>query len=211
MGDLKLFGRRGWGSVLTEAQLAWYGLSYEFAEVGDLFTDQGAREALEVYNPLAQVPTLVLPDGQIMTESAAITLLLAEEAGSRDLVPAPGEPERARFLRWLIFITSNIYPTYTYADDPARFVPDASAQAGFAETVTDYAKRLYGVLNGEVTGPWFLGTRFSAMDIYVCTLTHWRPGQGWFREHAPALSSIAKATKALPELTEVWAANYPES
>jgi hypothetical protein len=31
-------------------------------------------------------------------------------------------PERAKFLRWLVFIVANIYPTFTYADDPSRFV-----------------------------------------------------------------------------------------
>ena len=31
----QLFGRKGWGSVLTEAQLAWYGLLFEVEEVDD--------------------------------------------------------------------------------------------------------------------------------------------------------------------------------
>ena len=53
---------------------------------------------------------------------AAITLLLADIAGNDSLVPAPGAPERGKFLRWLVFIVANIYPTFTYADDPSRFV-----------------------------------------------------------------------------------------
>ena len=209
MGDLKLFGRRGWGSVLTEAQLVWYDVRYAFHEVGDLFTDPSARRELEAFNPLAQVPTLVLPDGRVMTESAAITLWLADEARSTELVPEPDAPERPRFLRWLLFITSNIYPTYTYADDPARFVPDAAARQGFEDTVNEYARKLYTILDAEASGPWFLGDRFSALDIYVCTLTHWNPGRRWFRDHAARLFSIAEATTALPRLADVWADNYP--
>src|SRR5580693_8853507 len=96
----KLFARPGWGSALVEAQLAWYGLPYEIEEVDDLFKSAAAREAVRPANPLAQVPTLILPDGQVMTESAAITLHLADIAASADLVPAPGEAIRPAFLRW---------------------------------------------------------------------------------------------------------------
>jgi len=96
---MKLYGQPGWGSTLIEAQLGWYGAAFEFQKVGDLFKDREAAQALRALNPLAQVPTLVLEDGQVMTESAAITLHLADVYGMGDLVPMPGEEERAKFLR----------------------------------------------------------------------------------------------------------------
>ena len=210
MDKLTLFGRPGWGSVLAEAQLVWYGLPFEFQTVGDLFEDTDARRQVEAANPLGQIPTLVLPDGAVMTESAAITLWLADLAASAELVPRPDEPDRRAFLRWLVFITSNIYPTYTYADDPSRFVADAGARRGFAEAVRAYGEKLYGILEAEATGPWFLGRRFSALDIYVCTLTHWEPRRPWFDANAPKLVTIADAARALPRLAEVWARNFPE-
>ena len=98
----KLFARPGWGSVLVEAQLAWYGLPYEIEDLDDLFKSTEARERLRPVNPLAQVPTLMLPDGQVLTESAAITLHLADATQSADLVPGPGENARPAFLiSWL--------------------------------------------------------------------------------------------------------------
>jgi GST-like protein len=209
MNKLTLYGRPGWGSILTEAQLVWYGLPFTFHEVGDLFAEERARQELAKINPLAQIPTLVLPDGAVMTESAAITLWLADQTGSDELVPGPQAAERARFLRWLIFVTSNIYPTYTYGDDPSRFVAEEEAQGAFAEQVNDYAKKLYRLLNGEASGPWFLGQRFSALDLYVAVLSRWRPRRPWFEDNTPKLVAIAKATEALPRLTEVWARNFP--
>jgi GST-like protein len=200
LSPLKLFGRPGWGSALTEAQLVWYGIPFEFNEVGDLFSDPSARRELEKINPLGQIPALVLADGRVMTESASITLWLAEGCESTDLVPGPDAPERARFLRWLIFITSNIYPTYTYADDPARFVAGKAAREGFADAVNLYAKKLYLILDGEASGPWFLGDRFSALDIYIYTMTRWRPKRPWFDANAPTLAAIADATRAVPRL-----------
>ena len=205
---MRLYGELGWGSVLVEAQLVWYGFDYELERVGDLFESADARAKVAALNPVAQIPTLILDDGTVMTESAAITLYLADLAQSATLVPDAEEPQRAAFLRWLIFTVANIYPTYTYADDPARFVADPSARESFRQTVQDYAQHLYRILEQHASSPWFLGGRFSALDIYVCAMTRWRPRRPWFAEHAPRLTSIAVAADELPALKSVWAKNF---
>jgi GST-like protein len=207
----QLFGRKGWGSALTELQLGWYGLPYQLEEVDDLFEFEGARQRLARLNPVAQLPTLVLPDGTVMTESAAITLHLADITGSDELAPSAGDPTRPRFLRWLVFLVANIYPTFTYADDPARFVAGETAQAAFRESVDAYAKRLWGMMEDEAAGSWFLGERFSALDIYIAVMTRWRPRRPWFAEHRPRLSAIALAAEKQPKLAAVWARNFPEA
>lgn len=209
MAILKLYGEPGWGSAIVEAQLVWYDIPFEFRPVGDLFKNAEARAGLEKINPLAQVPTLVLPDGEVMTESAAITLWLAELTGEADLVPEAGAPERARFLRWLVFLVSTIYPTYTYADDPARFVPEAGARAGFFESVEAWRKKLYGIVEAEARAPWFLGERFSAIDLYIGVLSHWEPRRAWHEANAPKFLAIARAAQNLPRLADVWARNFP--
>ena len=147
-----LFARAGWGSVLVETQLAWYGLKYQTEAVGDLFKEPHARDQLLPANPIAQIPTLILPDGTVMTESAAITLLLADITGRTDLVPEPSAHERAQFLRWLVFIVTNIYPTFTYADDPARFVGGEIGRSTFRANVDAYAKRLWGISGSRGRG-----------------------------------------------------------
>ncbi len=209
MAKFRLFGEPGWGSVIVEAQLEWYGLDFEFERVGNLFESAEAREKLEAINPLAQVPTLEMPDGTVMTESAAITLLLADMTGDDSLVPAPGDAARAAFLRWLVFLVANVYPTYTYGDDPARFVPVDTAQKPFEDTVLAYARKLYEQLEDVAGAPWFLGERFSAIDIYVCAMTRWQPKRPWFAEHAPKLHAIAEATQDIEKLRPVWARNGP--
>lgn len=207
MAGLVLYGEPGWGSAIVEAQLVWYGLDYDFIRTGDLFAVPEARAGLQKLNKLAQVPTLVLADGTVMTESAAITLYLADVIGRDDLVPGPDHPARRGFLRWLVFIVANIYPTYTYADDPARFVPGAEAQLGFRVAVDEYAKSLYAQLEDAAAAPWFLGNRLSALDFYAAVLTQWRPGRDWFATHAPRLSAIASDVRALPALGQLWARN----
>jgi GST-like protein len=211
MGKTTLYGNPGWGSAIVEAQLEWLGLDYTFHATGNVFESAEARERLARVNPLAQVPTLVLEDGRVMTESAAITLYLADITHRHDLVPSPGSAERADFLRWLIFLVVNVYPTFTYGDEPARFVPDTAARDGFRAAVDAYAQRLYCLLEAAARGPWFLGERFSALDIYVAVMTRWRPRRAWFAEHAPRLHEIATRVDAMPELGAVWTRNFPKT
>lgn len=189
-----LFGKRGWGSDIVEAQLAWYGLPYVLEDSGDLLRDAAARARLQAVNPLAQTPTLVLPGGRIMTESAAITLHLADLTGRDDLVPGPQAPERAAFLRWLVFLVANIYPTFTYADIPDRFAPPEAAPQ-FRANVDAYAARLWGQMEEEAGAPWFLGARFSALDIFLAVMTRWRPQRPWFTAERPRLAAIAAAAE----------------
>ena len=196
--------------MLIEAQLAWYGLAFETIDAGDLFASPEARERLGALNPVAQVPTLILPDGAVMTESAAITLHLADATGRADLVPAPGEAVRPPFLRWLIFLVANIYPTFTFADEPARFVPLAEAREAYRSTVDAHAQRLWRMVDDVAREPWFLGARFSALDIYICAMTRWRPQRPWFAANAPKLSAIALAADRLPKLAAVWRRNFPD-
>ncbi|TGY88240.1 glutathione S-transferase [Marinicauda algicola] len=205
---LTLYGERGWGSAIVEAQLEWYGLPYRFEPVGDLFRDAAARRRLEAVNPLGQVPALQIGT-RVMTESAAITLHLAERVNSDGLVPGPDTPERADFLRWLVFIVANIYPTYTYGDDPARFVDLEEARKPFRARTDAYAKRLYTVLDSAAGSPFFLGRRMSAIDIYIAVMTHWRPGRAWFETETVRLAGIARRIGEDARLGPVIARNFP--
>ncbi|MCR8724246.1 glutathione S-transferase family protein [Frigidibacter sp. ROC022] len=207
----RLYQLPGWGSAIPEAQLAFYGLGYELIETGNVTDPASSVAAIREVNPLGQLPVLDLPDGTRMTETAAMTLHLADLAGSEALVPGPKAPERADFLRWLIFIVANIYPCFTFAEVPTRYVSDAEA-GDYRERVTEREKHLWRVL-GEAAaargGPWVLGQRFSALDIYVAVMANWRPGPSWFGEYEPGLLAIAQATAARPELAPVFARNFP--
>ncbi len=208
MKKLTLYGEPGWGSAIVEAQLVWLGLAHDYVQTGDLLGSEEARARLVALNPIAQVPTLVLEDGRVLTESAAITLHLADLTGCDDLVPAPNAPERAAFLRWLIYLVANIYPTFTYGDVPSRFVSVEEAQKPFRTALDRYAERLWGHVEEAAIGPWFLGDRFSALDIYLAVMTRWRPKRPWFAAHAPKLHAAATAADALPQLKDVWARNF---
>ena len=207
MGKMRLFGEPGWGSTIVEAQLDWYGLEHDFERVGNLFESAEGRQRLSAVNPLAQIPTLVLADGTVLTESAAITLYLAEITGKDSLVPRAGDAARWPFLHWLVFLVANVYPTYTYGDQPSRFVDGAEAQASLRGYVDAYAKKLYAQLDSAAGTPWFLGERFSALDLYIAVMTRWRPKRPWFATNTPKLAAIAARTEQVPQLVECWSRN----
>ncbi len=206
---IKLYSRQGWGSAIVEAQLDWYGLPFTLEPVGDMLRDPEARKKIEDINPLAQLPTLVMSDGTVMSESAAITLLLADITGKDSLVPGAKTKERAAFLRWLVFIVANIYPTFTYADVPSRFVEVEAAQAPFVATLDAYRQKLWRQLEDQAGAPWFLGERLSALDIFIAVMTRWGPKRPWFEKETPKLAAIARAVDGLPQLADTWKRNTP--
>jgi GST-like protein len=209
-----LWGHRGWGSTLIEAQLDWYGVKFDSIWVNPLKRAED-RDRLVAVNPLAQLPTLVLEDGTIMTESAAITLMLADRAAAAGiapaelLVPPPGAPERNRFLRWLVFLVANVYPTFTIGDDVSRWISGEAPQAELLQRSNAYRERMWQIVEDAATpGPWFLGSRFSALDIYVGVMTNWNPRRAWFAEHRKKLTAIALAADKHPKLAATWQRNF---
>jgi GST-like protein len=68
---------------------------------------------------------------------------------------------------------------------------------------------LWRQIEHEAGSPWFLGERFSALDIYVGVMTRWRPKRGWFESETPRLFAIARKADEKLELKDVWARNWP--
>jgi len=75
---MNLYGAPGWGSAISEIMLTMAGEPYQFINVEGFDEPGPQRDRLQALNPLCQVPTLELDDGQILTESAAIALWLLD-------------------------------------------------------------------------------------------------------------------------------------
>lgn len=200
---MKVLGSKGCGSVIAEAALVLAGVSYEREEV-DYANPPPSMLAL---NPLGQVPTIVMPDGSIMTETAAFALWLDGEHPDARLLPPVGDPQRAHALRWLIYLVAAIYPTFTYGDTPAKWVGDAG-EALRASTNAHRERCWQQVEAAASPGPWFLGERFSILDVYITAMSRWRPRRAWFQTTTPKLHAIALALDADPRLAALWDANF---
>ena len=198
---MKVIGTKGCGSVVAEAALILCGVDYTREEID---YEHPTPEFLKL-NPLGQVPTIVMPDGSIMTETAAFVLWL-DGMHPKKLLPPVDDPQRAQALRWLVYFVAAIYPTFTYGDQPTKFVGDAGDRL---RTSSDARReQCWKQVEAAAQAPWFLGERFSILDVYLCIMTQWRPPRGWFAQHAQKLFAIAQAVDADPRLRPLWAANF---
>jgi GST-like protein len=203
----RLLACKGCGSVIVESAFALAGIPLDIEEV-DYSEGSPTRERLLEVNPLGQVPALILPDGTVMTESLAILHYVNDLEPSVDLVPPPGDATRKAFYRWSVFIVAAVYPTFTYGDDPKKWATDEAAAKKLRDATDEHRKTLWRWLEGVAQGPWFLGERRSALDLYVMTMTRWRPGVLWFAKNTPQLVAIAKRTAELPQLAPIVARNF---
>jgi GST-like protein len=203
----RLLGCPGCGNVIVEAAYAFAGVPLQVEEV-DYATGSPTRARLLEANPLGQVPTLVLEDGTVLTESLAMLHHLDDIEPGAGLIPPRGDASRPRFYRWVVFIVAALYPTWTYGDEPAKWVEDTQGAKQLRESTDRHRQALWLQLEEAAAAPWFLGERMSAIDFYVAVMTRWRPGRKWFAASAPKLLAIADRAAALPAIATVMAKNF---
>lgn len=193
-----LYGRPGTGSAAVEAFFEEAGVAYE--------TVMAETDALLALNPLGQVPVLVLPSGEVMTESAAIILYLADRHREAGLAPASDSPLRARYLRWMVFMAANSYMAHIRFYTPARHTADPDGADAVKRAAEADLDRQFAILAEAVGhGPWFLGETFSALDLYAPMMIAWAGNvQDVFRRH-PNLARHYARIKARPKVGPVWA------
>jgi GST-like protein len=202
---MKLYGCKGCGSAVVEVMLQLAGIEYEYVDaiVWEPFKH---HDDLVRLNPLKQVPTLVLDDGTVMTESAAIILWLCERMPH--LVPK--DPlKRALFYRWMIYLPANMYALAAFRDFPAKWVDGVEAQQAFRDKISDRLKELWLQLEAELQpAPYLLGREMSALDIYLAMIARWWVGRTWVAEHCPKIIGAVKLTEQHPVVANVWEKNF---
>ncbi|MDX1481412.1 MAG: glutathione S-transferase family protein [Woeseiaceae bacterium] len=206
-----LYGDRRSGSAVVELALSVLGADYATVDVPLASDAQRAADYRQV-NPQQKLPSLVTPEGETLTETAAILIYLSERFTAPPLLPSPGTADRARALRWLLFIASELYPLIEIIDYPQRFVPEPlSVQA--ADAQRDHArsiwKRRWRIVENAVGGdPWFLPAGFSALDLYVAVVSRWAQLDDWRRANLPRVEAIAAALAARPDCEAAWARHF---
>jgi glutathione S-transferase len=203
MSGYKLYGRPGSGSFAVQAILEEARAPYERIWVGRSAADVAVYRDV---NPTEKVPALVLPDGTVMFESAAMLIHLAIAHPEADLAPRPGSSAHAHFLQWMVYLSANLYESVLRMYYPARYTVRGEADA---EVVRDQATRDYLVQLGLVSrflGPYVLGQRYSAADPYLHMLASWFPGdRAELDTKLPAVAEHTRLVSARPAVAAVEA------
>src|SRR6187397_2096146 len=92
-----LYGKLGSGAASIHAALEIIGAPYRLVETASWEPNAAFDELLKI-NPIGQVPTLQLPDGSALSESAAILIHLAEAHPDAQLLPSDASA-RAQAIR----------------------------------------------------------------------------------------------------------------
>ncbi|HEV7612595.1 MAG TPA: glutathione S-transferase family protein [Steroidobacteraceae bacterium] len=199
----KLYGRPGSGSLAVQIALEEIGAPFERIWVGSEASDVARFRAT---NPTGRVPALMLPDGTVMFESAAILIHLALCYPKSGLAPQPGTSRHAAFLQWMVFLSANLYEAVLRIYYSTRFSTrgDADAQAIREQGTTDYGACL--ALVSERLGPYVLGGSYSIADVYLHMLVSWQPGDSTeLYRRLPKLEAHAKIVGARPAVVKVEA------
>jgi glutathione S-transferase len=144
------------------------GLAYELRTVDTVKGEHRTPEFLAL-NPAGDVPVLVTPEGQVLHETAAIMLYLADRHRLRDLAPDPDDPVRGLFYCKLFYHTDDIEPPSKRYFYPDRFSTDPAAAPRIMARARQQAMERWGVLDRFLAeaGPYHLGDRFSLVDLHM--------------------------------------------
>lgn len=207
-----LYGDPGSGSATVELALAHLG---ETVEVTDVPLDHDAQRQSNyaAINPQRKLPALVTPDGDILTESAAILISLDDRHPEGCLLPADLR-RRAHALRWLLFLATEIYPVVEMIDYPARFQPELEGTPTLRrdELRSHFRtiwKQRWLQVEQAAGQPWFLADEFSALDIYVSVLSRWGQVSDWREKQLLQIEKISRAVATRPALADVWQRHFP--
>lgn len=131
---LRLYGYRNGRTLRALWALEEVGTSYEYVEV-DLKRGESREPWFLKINPAGKVPVLVDGD-QVISESAAICMHVADTYPESRLLPPVGSAERADCYKWVSFIVTELdAPLWTIAKH--RFaLPEERRVPAVIETAT---------------------------------------------------------------------------
>jgi glutathione S-transferase len=200
----KLYNRDGSGGFVVEAALVLADASFDLVKL-DSKPGTPLPATFREVNPWGQVPVLILPDGTKMTESAAIALHLAACYPDKRLGPVPGTTEHAVFLRWMIFMSANVYEGVLRAGYPERYTTDPSGARAVSEAGENRLGEALRTIEAELEpGPFLLGATMTLADVYLAMMFNWYRGDN----SLPRVTALRKTVASNPVLVALWRRHF---
>ncbi len=207
-----LYGKKGSGSASTQVALEVVGAPYQIVETASWETNEAYVELLKV-NPLGQIPTLVLEDGSVLSESAAILIHLGNVHADAGLLPRDASA-RAQALRGLVFIPANCYSAISIIDYPERWCVGADDDDALKDRIRAGARaRLHR--HWEIFAdlfparPYLGGTQLGALDILAAVVSKWSGSRKHLEQARPAFHETLLRIEAHPKVAAVFAQHWP--
>ena len=148
-------------------------------------------------NPMGKVPALKYGD-TIVTEGAAICAFLADMFPDRGLAPAPGNPKRGTYYRWMFFAAGPVEAAVTGKSLGLLAPEDKKAMAGYGS----FEETIDCLETAVRDCPYICGEQFTAADVYVGSQIGWGmmfgtiPKRDSFAEYVGRLQARPAAIRA---------------
>lgn len=142
-------------------------------------------------NPKGAVPALMLDDGAVLTEGAAVLQYLGDHCAPA-LVPANGTLERARLQEMLNYLASEYHKAWV----PLFYLAKDADPTEFKRKVVAKQTYLDSLLADGRTH--ILGDSFGVADSYLYTVTRWSDNFGISLDALPALKAYMARVEARP-------------
>lgn len=159
---MKLYYSPGACSLATRISLHEAGIAAEFerVDVRSKITESG--HDYTAINPKANVPMLVLDNGQAVTENIAILDLLTERAPKLGL---EGQLGRTRMIEMLSFLSTELH---------IAFKPFFHSATDFEKAkASEKASRCLDLLTEQMRGEYLFGSKFTVADAYLFAMLRW--------------------------------------
>lgn len=184
------------------------------ADYQRVILDLGKGEELEAeflaINPRGQIPALILPDGSLLTESAAIMLQIADNHPEARLLPPPGSTERARVYRWLFYAVANIYESDLRLYYSERFTTKTSCAESIKKKAREDMDKAFELLEQQLDdGPYLLGEQYSVIDPYLLMLVYWHEQPSELLARCPKLKRLCETVQQRAAVQRIWSQHYP--
>lgn len=206
-----LYGAKGSGSAAIEAALVLCGVDYRVVNAAS-WEAGSALDELRAVNPLQQIPTLVLDDGSVLTESAAILIHLGLAHPASNLLPLDAAA-RAQVIRGVVFIAANCYAAIGILDYPERWCsePDAGITDNVRRGARARLHRCWSVFADtfDARDSFFGGATPGALDVHAAVVSRWSGSRAHLRRTRPALHALVERVDSHPVLAPVFARHWP--
>lgn len=151
-------------------------------------------------NPKGYVPTLVLDDGQAITEVGVICQYLADQKPESKLVPKAGSMERYRQMEALNFAATEVHKQIGALFNPQMTPEMKTVQLG---VIDRRLNALEEMLDGKA---YIMGEKFSAADAYLFTVLNWTHPLKLDVSKWPNIKTYMARVAARPKVQETMSA-----
>ncbi|WP_029040656.1 glutathione S-transferase family protein [Cucumibacter marinus] len=200
-----LYWERLSGAIAPQVIMEEMGVPYDTVWI-DMASGAHRQPGYADINPVRRIPALRLPEDTVIGETAAITLVLGERHIQQDIVPQPGDDDRAVFLFWLSAMAANGYPLFTRSWHPEQITFDEAANETVRQRAEADLADFFAMIDRSISGdPYFLPRGYSALDIYLTMLTEWSADRDALFAANPRIAAVCRAVADRPSYRKVMA------